>query len=74
MVKEDYCFIFVGLGSKLLYKWLCLNKVVSLASFLHKTDHIKRNNYYMKVDVDLLIMPKLKSACKCQKEDERMGI
>lgn len=38
---------------------------MSLHSFLHKVDHIKRNNYYLKVDVALLITPKLKSACEC---------
>lgn len=37
---------------------------VHLHSFLCKTDHIKRDNYYLKLDVAFLITPKLKSLCE----------
>lgn len=65
MVKKEKCFLSAASGGKLLYKWLHFTKVVCLASFLHEADHIKRNNYYLKGDVDFLITPKLKSACEC---------
>lgn len=65
MVEKDQSSLLAVSGNNLLYNWLCFTKDVSLHSFLHKVDNIKRSNYNLKANVALLITPKLKSGYEC---------
>lgn len=70
MVKKEYFSLHRVSEGKLLAddKMLSNGKSFSinvhLHSFLCKTDHIKRDNYSLKLDVAFLITSKLKSVCE----------